>query len=318
MPIGAIVPGSNVDVTPDVSPSYYTLVQAPSATQIVRAQHLQALTLVVLNVQEKLRTFVEDPTYSNTHTATWDDGSTALFKFGSHSTYELGAAVDYKSGSQITHESGALENYEDGSITTFESNSYLHLDGTNYVTGYVNVNTGGFITIYAGAHLVVGSGVDVGAELWLKVGSVFKVDCNTTFASGTETDFKAGSVQYFEGDSVVTGTIRFAGAGRLTKHKIIGPDANASFSATDGQTIVVPVLTTTRTYIMLAAGASEGDEMTVSLGPLPAGTSHGVVLKRDDASTIFAPLFQATGSLGWMDIVFTGGAWQAARWGLFG
>lgn len=51
MPIGPITPGSPVTVTPDVVLAQYSSVQAPTATMVVVGADLQALTLVVLNVQ---------------------------------------------------------------------------------------------------------------------------------------------------------------------------------------------------------------------------------------------------------------------------
>jgi hypothetical protein len=54
MPIGPITPGSPVTVTPDASPSLYASVQAPTATMPILGAHLQALTLVLLNIQKVL------------------------------------------------------------------------------------------------------------------------------------------------------------------------------------------------------------------------------------------------------------------------
>jgi hypothetical protein len=55
MPIGPITPGAFVTVTPDSPlPGIYASVQAPTATMVVQGAHLQALTLVVLNVQDYL------------------------------------------------------------------------------------------------------------------------------------------------------------------------------------------------------------------------------------------------------------------------
>jgi len=61
MPIGPITPGSYVTVAPDASLSAYTSLQAPTATMGVVASDIQALTLVILNVQE----FVRGETVSN-------------------------------------------------------------------------------------------------------------------------------------------------------------------------------------------------------------------------------------------------------------
>jgi hypothetical protein len=52
MPIGPITPGSPVTVTPDVSPTPYASIQAPTATMPILAAHLQFLTLVLLNIQK--------------------------------------------------------------------------------------------------------------------------------------------------------------------------------------------------------------------------------------------------------------------------
>lgn len=51
MPIGPITPGNYVTVTPDVVLAQYSSVQAPTATMPVIGADIQALTLVVLNVQ---------------------------------------------------------------------------------------------------------------------------------------------------------------------------------------------------------------------------------------------------------------------------
>jgi hypothetical protein len=52
MPIGPITPGSFVTVTPDVILTSYASVQAPTATMPVVGADLQAVTLVVLNIQD--------------------------------------------------------------------------------------------------------------------------------------------------------------------------------------------------------------------------------------------------------------------------
>lgn len=95
MPIGGITPGSFCTVTPDSGGVFYASVQAPTATMLVKGEHLQALTLVVLNIQEKIEN------------GSWSINGDLTFEAGSSLTFD-NAVVNVTNASEFHFDSGTL------------------------------------------------------------------------------------------------------------------------------------------------------------------------------------------------------------------
>ncbi|HMI84876.1 MAG TPA: hypothetical protein VK550_12335 [Polyangiaceae bacterium] len=229
MPIGPITPGDPVTVSPDASLSPYASMQAPTATMVVVAADIQALTLALLNVQDLVRGELASALAAMAVLfVTADLRATTVFDVRSGQIHAGAGAIQIGGGSDVITVTGS--NLDLGTTD-------VSLGGTSTVEsgGTLAIGTGGSFSLHAGAVGLVSGAVGLDGTLNALAGSVVTLE--------------AGSLAQFQGRVALDGVIDLVGTGYISQRQgVQSTDANTVIAALAYTTYKIPnaVLSTTR------------------------------------------------------------------------
>jgi hypothetical protein len=135
------------------------------------------------------------------------------------------------------------------------------------------------------------SGWGVGDKLTSSQGNA--LDINGTYAL----DKRAGQTDTLQS------VISCSGAGRIVPTFVTAPDANTSFTAGGGNTVIYGAPSSARTYTLSNTGALVGDMITVFVVTAPK------ITVQDNSSNLLIVLSLVNTSSSWATFIFNGSAW---------
>lgn len=209
-----------------------------------------------------------------------------------------GHATNIAGATQITN--GGTLHWLTGTNAHFESGSGLVMEGSSSL----QVLLGAALNV-AGSLTLTGSGTFGGtsSSTYLANSTVeAQSDSHWTFDAGSKLTLNAT----VDGTQHITGVLSFEGPGRMRKRVLIGDATPRSYSVFQADLIRVPVLTADVDYQITAVGATNGENIKVSLRG--ASTLHTVTL-RDDAGNIIITLRNAATGYASVTLILQGGAW---------
>jgi hypothetical protein len=321
MPIGPITPGNYVTVTPDLALAQYASMQAPTATMGVTAADIQALTLIVINVQDfvlgeigttgnsKLDKIaggvvsgdvefsglvefsgagINRPTFLGLRIATGEleIGSGASMSASGTHVFEAVSNTSFEGAAAFA--SGAVTTFESGSDTTFEGGSDTVFESTADVDFQ---GTGVNRPTFQGGLRVPGG------ELTLDAASSMSSSGTNAFGSGSDTDFSG------------TAVLRTSNGGKFRWDTRNKTDSPYTADGTNGYEDILPDPAANRSITLANTGAAQGQRKKFNAQKV-TGANHWVIgygarswfLRNVAANTVK------------IEFVFDGSGWVVDDW----
>lgn len=281
MPIGPITPGDPVTVTPDVSPTLYGSIQAPTATMPILGAHLQALTLVLLNIQK----FLDDRKLDKI------DGGVVS------GPVDFTGIIDFQA-------TGANRPQFQGGWRIVAGGGAISAGDLGLSNGSAAIS----IDLTVGADALIAGDLTVGQTLHVPIGGTLAVESGGSFS------LHAGSAALISTEVGMEGSIDLINTGYISQRQgVQSTNANTVIGALDYTTYKIPngVLSATRLLTINTGPSGKHPRIRIwsedgAFGMDLRNQGGGVI-----GGTVIAKASLGPGEYRWVDIEWNGSStWE--------